>query len=582
MTKGYISKVSQLYDKNFSEDWIEKLSWETESEKESFATANISINKFQEKSFVLLAKSILSGEYLVRRLIPIIESLSQPKDYQPLESESVLKREIYKRYRNLDNELSSVLIHYRAFISSIDRKTDNNNHKYIINAFSIDREAPSINPLYQILINYILPLCRIDHSLSYNDKTIRDLILMRVELEKNMKLYSDEISKVFNVVSEKCSFLLKKLIYFKGKSEYILDFQVYTIDNNDIVIEGLRFLNSNFLLLHEEESILENDKVYLWQDACHKRKAKFFQMILLMNKYKNNGNEEQINHLLEDFNRYCRGFNAKGEFDRFAIKTIKNYLYNCRFSFLLRHRKYNYSQLMEEFQYIESIQKTTGIQNFFPHYKTIGKLFEIIRTDIKNNVERDTVSEELAKLEILINDFEEKLSWSKDCNFYPFQLPYSECLFRIENVALFIPSSFNKPINYTDIHNGFSQYKMELQALKREILFLDERREIDKLKNDMSTLKKTNIEIITGFTAAITFLFGCVNVFSENKNADIKLLVTNISALGLFLLLFCSVIYLLTTPRDESFKRFFSNPKSVISTLLAAGYLYLLLKILIK
>lgn len=61
-----------------------------------------------------------------------------------------------------------------------------------------------------------------------------------------------------------------------------------------------------------------------------------------------------------------------------------------------------------------------------------------------------------------------------------------------------------------------------------------------------------------------------------------KLLVTNISALGLFLLLFCSVIYLLTTPRDESFKRFFSNPKSVISTLLAAGYLYLLLKILIK
>lgn len=277
MTKGYISKVSQLYDKNFSEDWIEKLSWETESEKESFATANISINKFQEKSFVLLAKSILSGEYLVRRLIPIIESLSQPKDYQPLESESVLKREIYKRYRNLDNELSSVLIHYRAFISSIDRKTDNNNHKYIINAFSIDREAPSINPLYQILINYILPLCRIDHSLSYNDKTIRDLILMRVELEKNMKLYSDEISKVFNVVSEKCSFLLKKLIYFKGKSEYILDFQVYTIDNNDIVIEGLRFLNSNFLLLHEEESILENDKVYLWQDACHKRKAKFFR-----------------------------------------------------------------------------------------------------------------------------------------------------------------------------------------------------------------------------------------------------------------------------------------------------------------
>ena len=405
---------------------------------------------------------------------------------------------------------------------------------------------------------------------------------MRVELEKNIKQYSDEISEVLKAVLEKCSFLLKKLIYFKGKSEYILDFQVYTIENNDILIKELQSLDNNFVLLHEEESILESDKIYLWQNACHKKKAKFYQMILLMNKYKNHGNEEQINHLLEDFNRYSRSFNAKGEFDRFAIQTIKNYLYNCRFSYLLKHKNYKFNQLIDDFQYIESIQKTTGIQNFFPHYKVIGKLFEVVRTDIKNNVDEDAIKRELTTLEMFIDNFEEKISWSKDCNFYPFQLPYSECLFRLGSIALFIPSSFNKPINYQDIFDGFSQYKIDLQTLKREILFLEERREIDKLKNDMSALKKTNIEIITGFTAAITFLFGCVNVFSENKVTDIKLLVTNISTLGLFLLLFCSVIYLLTTPRDESFKHFFSNPKSVISVILSIGYLYLIFNILVN
>jgi hypothetical protein len=582
MTKSYISKIAQLYDRNFPEEWIENQNWEGEEiEKESFISCNSLISTFQEESFILLAKSILSGEYLVRQLVPFIENLSQPKDYQPLESTSPLKKEIYKRYSNLDNELTAVLIHYRAFISSLEEKTDNN-HKYIINAFSIDRDIASINPLYQILINYVIPLCRIDHFLSYNDKIIRNLILMKVDIEKNIQRYSERISEILKALIEKCSFLLKKLLYFKGKSEYILDFKSYTIENNDIVIKELQSLDNNFVLLHKEDSFLESDKVYLWQDSCHKKRAKFFQMILLMNKYKNHGNEEQINHLLEDFNRYYRSFNVKGNFDIFAIQTIKNYLYNCRFSYLLNHKSYTYNQLMEDFQYIESIQKTTGIQNFFPHYKVIGKLFDIIRADIKNNnTDKNIIEKELIKLENFIDNFQKKLTWSKECNFYPFQLPYRECLHKVGNILLFIPSSFNKPINYEDISNSLSQYKIELQALKREILFLDEKREIDKLKNEITNLKKTNIEIITGFTAAITFLFGCVNVFSENKNADIKLLVTNISVLGLFLLLFCSVIYLLTIPRNISFKEFLSNPKSVVSIILSIGCIYLIFNALL-
>ncbi|MFR3550073.1 MAG: hypothetical protein ACLTTW_07595, partial [Coprobacter sp.] len=130
MTKSYIYKIAQLYDKNFPEEWIENQNWEgEETEKESFTSSNSLINNFQEESFILLAKSILSGEYLVRQLVPFIENLSQPKDYQPLESTSLLKKEIYKRYSNLDNELTTVLIHYRAFISSLEEKTDNN-HKY--------------------------------------------------------------------------------------------------------------------------------------------------------------------------------------------------------------------------------------------------------------------------------------------------------------------------------------------------------------------------------------------------------------------------------------------------------------------
>ena len=459
----------------------------------------------------------------------------------------------------------------------MNTKTDGENHKYIVNAYSIagGEESFSIE-FYESLIVYIFCLCKIDHSLSYNERTIRTLILMRVDLEKLIEKNVDEISDIYRIVLNKSSFLLKKLIYFKGKSEYVLNFKSYTIDNDSIDIKELQSLNDNFLFLHGEDQkgLMQCDRIYSLQDACNKKRAKFHEMILLMNKYKNHGNESQVDNLIEDFERYCRSCSHKKEFDVFAINTIKNYLYNCRFSYLLKHKEFTYYQLIEAYTEIDNLQKLTGIQNFFPHYKVIDKLFKIARQDIKqNDTDSELISKEIASLEKLITKFQEKLDWSEENSFYPFQLPYTECRYRVNNVVLFMPSSFNKPIDYQVINERLMQYKTELQLLKREFEFFNEKKDIEKLKTEISSLKRKNIEIVGVFTAAITFLFGCVNIFSENKNTNLKLLVTNLMGLGLLLILFCCIIFILSIPHDEKIGSFIRKPRSILFAILIIGCL---------
>ena len=143
-----------------------------------------------------------------------------------------------------------------------------------------------------------------------------------------------------------------------------------------------------------------------------------------------------------------------------------------------------------------------------------------------------------------------------------------------------MPSSFNKPINYQAIREKVIQYKADFQLLKKEIEFFKEKKDIEVLKEEISSLKRKNIEIVGAFTAAITFLFGCVNIFSENKDSNIKVLVTNLIGLGLLLILFCCIIFILSIPQNEKLGSFCRNPRNILFTVLIIGSLIILYNII--
>lgn len=161
---------------------------------------------------------------------------------------------------------------------------------------------------------------------------------------------------------------------------------------------------------------------------------------------------------------------------------------------------------------------------------------------------------------------------------------YNECSKSFDRIRVFTPSSYSRPIDYKALNDDLQQYKTDVGILKGEISLHKERTKIEALKTEIDASKKSNIEILSLFTAVITFLFGCVNIFSDKNNISISISqqILQIVCLGLILLLFVSAIYLLTLRREESIGAYFKHPRFYFFGLSILGYIVILCIIVIK
>lgn len=97
----------------------------------------------------------------------------------------------------------------------------------------------------------------------------------------------------------------------------------------------------------------DHSLVRQWQNNCNDTiNNKLSEFILLMKYYqKESGNHQQVNNLVRQFNGVYSKLTRKGKrrpFDEHAIYTLRNYLQNCRFSFLLSHGNYGYEELEKD------------------------------------------------------------------------------------------------------------------------------------------------------------------------------------------------------------------------------------------
>lgn len=308
-------------------------------------------------------------------------------------------------------------------------------------------------------------------------------------------------------------------------------------------------------------------------------------MILLMKYYKDHKDtiEQQVQNLIAEFDhvytRILPQFSNR-RFDVYALNTLKNYMYNCRLSFRMNHN-YTYEKLCSDMIEIEQIQRITHIKNFYPFKKAIAFLIKDIRNDFNNvSYSENTLAQKYQALNDYIHKFETAIHWCKEQHFYPVQLLYNECLKKDNNSGLivFMPSSFSRPINYNKLEDELKQYKSEFGLMKGELNLQKEKARIELLKNEIDASKKSNIEILGLFTAVITFLFGCVNIFSGTNNTIISLSeqILHIMCLGIILLLFVSAIYILTIRRENELKNYLKHPRFILFGLSIIGYIIIL------
>lgn len=565
----YIKKFQESYEHSFVLDWIEKLQWGNIREAQnSCDSGRRLINTAKQQAFINFAKSMLSGEYIdSQKEVNSIHSemasyweqehLSLPEKNLQI---SNLKASLMQEYELLDRELRFLFDEYSMLLRIVDEKLSTQSPICIFNATSYSLPETFDLDYIGILIHLIIPICIYEHKLPCGLNNIRDLVRIYVLIEKAIKDETDHVcSSLLSAAFHKTTFLLKKSL--PKDTEY-----VYYLDNVKHVVSRstLKELPSTIddyfksFMSFSEDYAHDEDLIGKVQHKCLIGSATIKEYITLFDYYRKNAKQQvQIDNILREFTeKYKVSIKDLNDgFDLYAWRTMINYLYNCRLSYLLNYRKSKptFEELKKIIVEIEALQQETTIQNFYPYKKICEYLISMVKSSIKNASDLD-YAQQIGMIEELIVSYEHTLNWCKSRHFYPIQMLRSDCLVEETECGLMLPSTFSKPIDYDKQWDALNDLKSELRFLKESLQMIEQTKELKSIKDSLKNTEKKYIEIGGIFVSAITFLFGTINIFTNDKASPLQMFISTMG-LGILLIIFASLLILIVGRREwRSFK----------------------------
>ena len=574
------------YEKEFPDDWIDKLDWSPSNAEESFKLGQKKISDFHRICFIYVSQSLLGGEYIYsikshNRAKQVFERYWTQEHYCSRSSEDdfsfSLKEKLYNQYELLDNCIKDLFYDYTSFIISINEKIEPISHKYIFKATTNPPILNTGNKYFRLLKDLIFPLCYIEHHLSFSKKNLERItvLLERIKYEKSRET-DERCLKVFQLAVYKGSFILKKLLRKDDSFEILVDLQKTEITRNGIVgfTPYIEELFSYFENIHEDQPSTET-VVKRNQQSIYEGRGSFKQIAHLMNYYcTEGGSKQQVERLLGDFDQKYTNIYAKSithNFDKYALCTLRNFMYNCQLSFLIQKDECTIEDLCDEIEQIENIQEETRIRNFYPYKKAIGFLIKKTKTKIE---ERDTTfdyNNTIKLLDSYLGKFDKNIDWCKSHCFYPVQLLLNECIVYIENDKLFLPSSISRPIDYEKLERVRESFRADIEYIRNSVIYIKDKIDTEIIKEELKNIEKRYLEIGGVLIGVVTFLFGSINIFSQKTSTPEHLLESTIW-LGVILIIFALLLFIII----ENWKGAISKAKIVICGILLAIYAIIL------
>ena len=571
----FIKEIIVDYKRTFPNQWIEDVEWSDESEQKSYSVCKKRIDDFINRTILAFSKSILSGDFLLRSMNELDSLALLCQDEIFFDNVSVLKHKIQQLFLQVNNNIIDFSNQYKLEINSLEKKISINPDDLIINAFSKRTEKYSAG--FQVL-EIVLDICFREYQFSYNREYVQELVLKRDMLGKIKKQVHDaELSKIITVVWDKITFLLIKLSYHSKNREvkFRLDFEEQSVDFDANETHGGHYLHH---IYYNSPRSIPTSTIQYWQASCLNKTAGIWQMVLLMRYYtKVTCSMQQIQKLIILFNKLESHIlrYSKNTFNNYALKTTKNYMYNCQLAFLLKTKKdLNYNTFKEQVDAIIEIQKETGICNYYPYLKAAEWLNNHIDQSI-SECNLDVIQDYKHYFSKILHHLEAAYKWCYENQYQPFQLCYSECIEKsnLISTAIFTPSTFSRPVKYDDINKQIQFYQQRLNSIVSQFLIHKEHQEILILKNQIEKNRKTYIEVLGIFTAVITFLIGSLTIFLDARGdiLTFQQKIENIILLGLVLLLFINGGYFLTSEINwKSFRHWFFVITSLLYFLILA------------
>lgn len=580
----HLKKFQESYEHSFALDWIENLSWKNIR----VATASCDegrrrISNFKKEAFVNLAKALLEGEYIdseedINRLHKDMLTHWEQEHYalpEPNDQIANLKISLMREYETLDGELRYLFDQIGILLRTVSEKLASQSNECIFNATTYESPEELVIDHIGILSQLIIPICIFEHKLPFGISNLRDLIRIYIVLEKAINEEVDDGCKALLVIARyKTAFLLKKSLPKDVKYDYYIDNNKHTISRSTLITlpDSINEHFKSFLAFSEDDKH-DGDRISNIQHKCQAGTATIREYITLFDYYRKFAKQQsQIDNVLKEFYTMYKDaiHDLQDGFDLYAWRTMLNYIHNCRLSYLLyrRKKKLSFEELKQAINEIDALQQDTCIQNFYPYKKACEYLIELIKKELAN---RDIANyqEKFEFLNKLIEDFERTLNWCHSKYFYPIQLPIDFCRVEGLEVKLMLPSTFSKSIDFPKLYEILEEFKREIRLFKESLQMLEQTKELNSLKDSLKASEKKYIEIGGIFVSAITFLFGTINIFTNDKASPLQMF-TSVMGLGILLILFASLLVLVVNKNKlNSFKTWFCS-------LIIIGYTILL------
>lgn len=549
--------LEQCYNqfiKEFPESWLPNSS----EDEYVFFDKSAQIENFFETCFILLSRSIVSGEYInVPNFLDVLNNFlaKTAVEYAPpslslVGSERVDK--LLSRYRDLNYSIYNALQHYNYFVTVSKNKfsTEENQYKY---GFYKLKNINSTDKILELFSEITIPLCRFDYRFPIDEDEFQNLLISRDRLMEYISESSSESRTVLAVLLHKCHFIIYNIkespfyvntgssaIYINPKELDIGDYDGFIAKECDSELKANELLNNIRGMNPELKSFVLLMKYYK-QNLTDK--SDIVKMDFVLKRF------SDIYQIKRNSREFINPENLTEEYNKFSLNSIFNFLHNCRFSFYTQKCAPNLKQIKAELRHIENIQAKTGVRNFHPYEKAIEAIIKCIELHIeKEDFDNRLIEDKMEELERIIALYREAYEWSRSHQFFPFQLPFEESIYGAGNsIKLFVPSAYAKYIDYNTLKERLEQFNRTKKYLRFRCDLSIERKEITQIKNDIKTSDKKAYDLIAIFTAAITFLFGIVNIFINNTTLNLYQLIANTIGFGVLLLLFAS-LYLFISP----------------------------------
>lgn len=546
--------LEQCYDK-FIEEFPE--SWLPDGEDENVLfDKNTQIDSFFETCFIQLSKSIISGEYIgTPNFIDVLNRFLEKTaavEYAPLSSSNRKVDKLLSSYRDLNYSIYNSLQRYNSFIIVSKKKFNTEEDKYKYGFYRLKKEESTDNDLL-LFSEIAIPLCVCDYQFSTNEDDFQNLLIIRNRLMEYTNEGSAERKAILSILLQKCHFIIRKIkktpFYCNIESdvELIIPMEMNIGSYDEFVKEECNSVSKAEELLVDINGMNPKLKSFVLLMKYYKQnltdKSDIDKMWFVLNQFSN------IYQIKRDTQAFISPANSIEEYDKFSLNSIFNFLHNCCFSFYTQKCEPNLRQIKEQLRHIEHIQARTGVKNFHPYEKAIEAIIRCIELHIgKDDFDNRLIEDKLEELNRVILLYKEAYEWSSSHQFFPFQLPFGESMYSVgDGFRLFMPSAYARYINYDTLKERLEQFNRAKEYLRFRCDLSMERKEITQIKEDIKTSDKKAYDLIAIFIAAITFLFGIVNIFINNATLNMYQLIDNTVGLGVLLLLF-AFSYLFVSP----------------------------------